>query len=248
MKNNFSRMAVVDSTVPHGIAAGTATIKKSVKVMLASLGMAAAMGAFATNANALVWTISPDANALAFGVTVVDGLAQIGSADVPGQPKGIFGAGFTLFGSSFSMDFDADLYSWDAYNAPAGVGTGWWDAFVVTVSTAGFYWNLSPSDPVTPSASTWVWGGTNYADGVLENYTTAPTTTDNISLTSSTPTTFYVSLVLDTKSLPYSDLNHPSWGSFHVNVAPIPEPETYAMLLAGLGLLGFSARRRSNNS
>ena len=27
-------------------------------------------------------------------------------------------------------------------------------------------------------------------------------------------------------------------------VAPIPEPETYAMMLAGLGLLGFVARRR----
>ena len=26
--------------------------------------------------------------------------------------------------------------------------------------------------------------------------------------------------------------------------APVPEPETYAMLLAGLGLLGFAARRR----
>jgi hypothetical protein len=28
------------------------------------------------------------------------------------------------------------------------------------------------------------------------------------------------------------------------SLAPVPEPETYAMLLAGLGLLGFSARRR----
>ena len=28
------------------------------------------------------------------------------------------------------------------------------------------------------------------------------------------------------------------------NAAPIPEPETYAMLLAGLGLLGFAAHRR----
>jgi hypothetical protein len=27
-------------------------------------------------------------------------------------------------------------------------------------------------------------------------------------------------------------------------VAPVPEPETYAMLLVGLGLLGFTARRR----
>ena len=32
--------------------------------------------------------------------------------------------------------------------------------------------------------------------------------------------------------------------SFGALAAPIPEPETYAMLLAGLGLLGFAARRR----
>ncbi len=30
-------------------------------------------------------------------------------------------------------------------------------------------------------------------------------------------------------------------------ITPIPEPETYAMLLAGLGLLGFTARRRKQN-
>lgn len=29
--------------------------------------------------------------------------------------------------------------------------------------------------------------------------------------------------------------------------APVPEPETYAMLLAGLGLLGFVSRRKSRN-
>jgi hypothetical protein len=28
--------------------------------------------------------------------------------------------------------------------------------------------------------------------------------------------------------------------------AAVPEPETYAMLLAGLGLLGFAARRRQH--
>lgn len=30
-------------------------------------------------------------------------------------------------------------------------------------------------------------------------------------------------------------------------VTPVPEPETYVMLLAGLGLLGFSARRRNKH-
>ncbi|WP_297326101.1 PEP-CTERM sorting domain-containing protein [Nitrosomonas sp.] len=33
-----------------------------------------------------------------------------------------------------------------------------------------------------------------------------------------------------------------------IPAAPIPEPETYAMLLAGLGLIGFIARRRKQNS
>lgn len=32
-----------------------------------------------------------------------------------------------------------------------------------------------------------------------------------------------------------------------MGVAPVPEPETYAMLLAGLGMLGFVARRRKQN-
>jgi len=33
-------------------------------------------------------------------------------------------------------------------------------------------------------------------------------------------------------------------GSVTYNVATVPEPETYAMMLAGLGLMGFSARRK----
>ena len=31
-------------------------------------------------------------------------------------------------------------------------------------------------------------------------------------------------------------------------IGAVPEPETYVMLLAGLGLLGFAARRRQQNA
>ena len=36
-------------------------------------------------------------------------------------------------------------------------------------------------------------------------------------------------------------------GTFNLNLAPVPEPETYGMMLAGLGVLGFLARRRKQS-
>ena len=42
----------------------------------------------------------------------------------------------------------------------------------------------------------------------------------------------------------FSSTNNALETDNHAYIAAIPEPETYAMMLAGLGLLGFAARRR----
>lgn len=39
-----------------------------------------------------------------------------------------------------------------------------------------------------------------------------------------------------------------SQATYTVTLAPVPEPESWAMLLCGIGLMGFIARRRSNAS
>ena len=36
--------------------------------------------------------------------------------------------------------------------------------------------------------------------------------------------------------------------AWYVNTSPVPEPETYGLLLSGLGLIGFIARRKKNQS
>src|SRR5881394_2001226 len=135
-------------------------MKKAMLAVAAVLGTAAMLVGFSPSANAQSacsacsnWVVSPDADAQAFGVTVVDGTAQVGAAYGTLQPQGIFGAGFTWSGgSNFSMTFDADLYTWDSYNAEHG----YWDAFVVTVSTTGFYWDTAHTDPLPASSSMWV--------------------------------------------------------------------------------------------
>jgi len=52
------------------------------------------------------------------------------------------------------------------------------------------------------------------------------------------------SYVLEVGVVNWSDGNHDSGLAFAGNLVPVPEPQTYAMMLAGLGLLAWAARRR----
>lgn len=57
-----------------------------------------------------------------------------------------------------------------------------------------------------------------------------------------------VSVYFSDGSFGTAELIEQNWDvSQDLAIAAVPEPETYAMLLAGLGLLGFAARRRQQN-
>lgn len=57
-----------------------------------------------------------------------------------------------------------------------------------------------------------------------------------------------VSVYFSDGSFGTAELLEQNWNvSQDLAITAVPEPETYAMLLAGLGLLGFAARRRQQN-
>jgi len=56
------------------------------------------------------------------------------------------------------------------------------------------------------------------------------------------------SYVLEVGVVNWSDANYDSGLAFSGTLVPVPEPETYAMMLAGLGLLAWVTRRRESRA
>ena len=78
-------------------------------------------------------------------------------------------------------------------------------------------------------------------NSIIDTGTLTPGIFKSISFPGPLNPTDHYALVVKGGLLPAGHGSGSFAGNFHIS--PIPEPETYAMLLAGLGLLGFMARR-----
>ncbi len=144
--------------------------------------------------------------------------AGVGSSPVQ---VGLWNSSGTLLSSAYVNQSSATLNQFSYSSIGPVALTAGSDYYVASAgyTSYGYYAvNASTAPQITYLQDAWVYTGTN------NNSLVFPNATDNLTLSNA--------------------------GFFGANfqVAAVPEPETYAMMLAGLGLIGFIAYRRKNDS
>lgn len=143
------------------------------------------------------------------GNTVIMGV--LGEGDFT-QNRSVHGGSALLpDGSSYDVTFQYHICTWDSYNAPGTpgyAGTGWWDSFSVSTSTA-LYWDLGLTDPVSLP---FVWGGNDFADDILE----CNDGTQTLNMAGNPAGPNYLNVVLDSGTLDHSNHAHPSYGTITI--------------------------------
>jgi hypothetical protein len=160
------------------------------------------------------------------------GSSAVMAVDITTPPQALNLVGTSaFFGDSFNMDKRNDTFADHFTFSVTGVAAGF-DAIVSSISrTAATGLDITGFSLFTGSG-TQVATGNALHSGAIDVWTLR---TDNLAVGN-----YYVqvsgTMVSDTS------------GSFGgaVLLAPVPEPAVYGMMLAGLGLVGFMARRRDS--
>ncbi len=167
---------------------------------------------------------------------VVLASASLGSAalaaDITTPPQALNLVGTSaFFGDSFDIDQMSDTFSDHFTFSVTGTLPTNLDAIVSSISrTAATGLDITGLALYTGSG-TQLATGTSLQSGAIDVWTV---TADNLATGS-----YY----LQVSGTMVSDTSGSFGGA--VMLAPVPEPATYGMMLAGLGLVGFMARRRS---
>ena len=165
-------------------------------------------------------------------------------------------ATISLEGDDFPYDLGANPTDENAYSVTHGVGS-FYDVFTFTLTEA-------INDTISSAVSL-------YLPGLGDNASSYEINNGQLSLFADTDANGAGGADVLLGSVAYGDsngvlaVNNVSAGAYYwavagdavgskggvylfsANTAPIPEPETYAMMLAGLGMLGFMGKRRMKN-
>ena len=205
-----------------------------VVTLLSLLLMASMSIASASNANVapltpeLSWTTCTHCSVLpevsVSGNTIRMGVANRAESDH--QARSFHGATAMLpAAEKYTITFEYDLYSWDAYFTPIELGRGYWDSFTVSVGPKPL-WDTTLSDPITldnlPGLG-FIWGGAKWGDHILKHVSGTMT----VNVTGSPSNDNFLSVALDTSTAPNSDPLYPSWGTINITTVDTGDNLSY---------------------
>ena len=149
---------------------------------------------------------------------------------------GYTGGGLYLGSLAFNVEGNSSFTSFTLLSSPDGLGMGNWTYVPGGLDASGCNGSGTPWACIQSTANS----GLGYD---ISNLSAHADDQYVFEFKGVTLTSAGVSLKAQ-----YVDANNNKMGSLISLpvVSPVPEPETYAMLLAGLGLIGFTARRRRN--
>lgn len=136
--------------------------------------------------------------------------------------------------ANIDISFDALSENGASVNLAAGSYTGTWTGGGWSAWSSGDYW-------LNAFLVTTTDGTAGFGTGSFPFYSSPAAALDAVS---GKTFTFVVPTKQDVKFTVADNVFGDNRGSLSVSIAPVPEPETYALMMAGLGVLGAVARRR----
>jgi hypothetical protein len=182
------------------------------------------------------------------GLSAYASAASYSLVSTPTPAKAVDGTFLTITFNSLVADSNAQLnFTLQGFGSVDGFENGWDDVFTLVINKKDYYAGFFDLGGGAGASNQWSPNlGTPVVNSEYHNGGTATFSNVIFDLKQGTNTFVF-------RYTPFGKLNghhgqgfnDESWSIKNATIAAVPEPESYAMLIAGLGLIGAVARRRA---